>query len=134
MMNFYAVIDSTGLVINIIQWDGLSEWDCPDGMEVIANDSDNCVIGSSYHQGIFTLPAESEQSGADARMEAEQTKNALLTDCTIIIDTLQDAVDLEMANEAEKQLLLKWKAYRVMLRRVDITPAPHVTWPDKPHE
>lgn len=132
MMNFYAVIDSTGFVLNTIQWDGVSEWDCPDGMQVIACNSDNCVIGSSYHQGIFTPPAVTEQSGVDAMMEAEQTKSALLTDCTMIIDTLQDAADLEMANEAEKELLMKWKAYRVKLRRVDITPAPHVAWPEKP--
>lgn len=81
---------------------------------------------------LFTPPAESEQSGVDAMMEAEQTKSALLTDCTMIIDTLQDAADLKMANEAEKELLLKWKTYRVMLRRVDVSLAPHILWPDKP--
>lgn len=133
-MNFYAIIDSTGLVINTIQWDGSSEWNCPNGMEVVASNSDNCVIGSSYHQGIFIPPTESEQYDVDARMEAEQTNNALLADCTMVIATLQDAVDLEMASEAEKSLLLKWKAYRVMLRRVDVSQAPHIVWPDKPSE
>ncbi|EUM11646.1 hypothetical protein HWQ18_13190 [Enterobacter ludwigii] len=50
MMNFYAVIDSAGLVLNTIQWDGVSEWDCPAGMEVVACNSDNCVIGSFLHR------------------------------------------------------------------------------------
>lgn len=133
-MNFYAVIDKSGLVVNTIQWDGSSDWRCPEGMNAIASNSDNCVIGSLYHQGVFTPPVEAEQSDVDARVQAELTKNALLVDSTMIIDTLQDAVDLEMADEEEKSLLIKWKAYRVLLRRVDVTPAPRIIWPDKPLE
>ncbi|MEN3258524.1 tail fiber assembly protein [Sodalis endosymbiont of Spalangia cameroni] len=47
---------------------------------------------------------------------------------------LQDAVDLDMATEAEKAALLAWKRYRVLLNRVDISTAPDIDWPTPPDE
>jgi hypothetical protein len=28
----YALIDATGLVVNVVLWDGLAEWAAPDGL------------------------------------------------------------------------------------------------------
>ncbi|CAK8740678.1 hypothetical protein SODG_004155 [Sodalis praecaptivus] len=48
------------------------------------------------------------------------------------IAPLEDAIDLDMATEAEKLVLLAWKKYRVLLNRVDISTAPDVEWPVPP--
>ncbi|MDI7660199.1 tail fiber assembly protein [Cronobacter universalis] len=62
------------------------------------------MIDSLYHQGIFTPPVESEQSDVEASGQAELTKNFLLADSKMTIDTLQDAIDFEMANEEKKSV------------------------------
>lgn len=52
------------------------------------------------------------------------------------ISTLQDAVDLDMASEAETAALKAWKVYRVELSRLDITtnaPADD-DWPSSPND
>lgn len=49
---------------------------------------------------------------------------------TNTINTLQDAVDLEMATETEENSLLAWRKYRVLLSRMDITKAPFLDWPE----
>lgn len=45
------------------------------------------------------------------------------------ISTLQDAVDLAMATDAEKDSLMAWRTYRVLLSRVDTSIAPDIDWP-----
>lgn len=45
---------------------------------------------------------------------------------------LQDAVDLNIATEAERQQLTAWKKYRVLLNRVDTSKAPDIEWPKAP--
>lgn len=63
---------------------------------------------------------------------AEAKKNALLSEASIEIAPLQDAVELEIATEKEVLLLREWKKYRVLLNRVDPNEAPTITWPIKP--
>lgn len=48
------------------------------------------------------------------------------------ISTLQDAVDLAMATEAEETSLTAWRTYRVLLNRIDTSSAPDVDWPPQP--
>ncbi|WP_323866937.1 tail fiber assembly protein [Xenorhabdus szentirmaii] len=48
------------------------------------------------------------------------------------IAPLQDASDLEIASEEEKQALAAWRRYRVMLNRVDCSHAPDIEWPEQP--
>lgn len=59
-------------------------------------------------------------------------KQALMDGVRNHIEPLQDAVDLDMATEAEKSALLAWKKYRVLLNRVDISTAPDIDWPEPP--
>lgn len=63
---------------------------------------------------------------------AEAKKNALLSEASIEIAPLQDAVDLEIATEKEVSLLAEWKKYRVLLNRIVPSQAPAITWPTKP--
>ncbi len=46
-MNRYAIIKDD-VVINVIIWDGKSEWNSPEGTKVIQSDSLN--IGDKYSQ------------------------------------------------------------------------------------
>lgn len=63
---------------------------------------------------------------------AANKKNILLSDASAIIAPLQDAVDLEMATDSEKESLAIWKKYRVLLNRVDTSNAPEIDWPTLP--
>ncbi|ENQ0975104.1 tail fiber assembly protein [Enterobacter hormaechei] len=62
----------------------------------------------------------------------EDTKAVLMTETNARILPLQDAFDLGLETEEEKQLLLAWKKYRVLLSRVDTETAPDIEWPEKP--
>lgn len=48
------------------------------------------------------------------------------------ISTLQDAVDLAMATEAEENRLTAWRTYRVLLSRIDTASTLDINWPPLP--
>ena len=64
--------------------------------------------------------------------QAAQEKANLLMIATSAIAPLQDAVDLDMATEAEKNMLNEWRKYRVLLTRVGTGSAPIIAWPELP--
>lgn len=61
--------------------------------------------------------------------EAEYQKQALLNEAAAAIAPLQDAVDLGIATDEERKQLIRWKNYRVLLSRIDISATPDITWP-----
>lgn len=61
--------------------------------------------------------------------EAEQNKSVLMKAASQQISLLQDAVDLGMATDEEKETLVALKKYRVLLNRVDTSLAPDIDWP-----
>ena len=65
-----------------------------------------------------------------------QAKQAIFAarqrDATDKIQTLQDAVDLDMATDEEKTQLTAWKKYRVMLSRTDADTQSPEEWPQPP--
>ncbi|MQL46701.1 tail fiber assembly protein [Photorhabdus khanii] len=63
---------------------------------------------------------------------AKNKKQQLILGASEQIAPLQDSVDLGIATEAEKEVLLSWKKYRVMLNRTDIKQAPDIEWPEEP--
>lgn len=52
----YAIISSTGLVVNTIEWDGATFWQPPAGQTAIA--TTEAGIGWTYANGTFTPPPE----------------------------------------------------------------------------
>ena len=64
--------------------------------------------------------------------QASTKKNQLLAEATTQISYLQDAVDSQIANEQEAQLLVEWKKYRVLVNRINIEQAPNIEWPNQP--
>lgn len=69
---------------------------------------------------------------AAAVQEAEEKKTRLLNDATAKIAPLQDAVDTELTTDEEKEQLIAWKTYRVLLSRIDTSQAPEIQWPEPP--
>ncbi|AAC82713.1 MULTISPECIES: tail fiber assembly protein [Yersinia pseudotuberculosis complex] len=61
--------------------------------------------------------------------EAEQNKSVLMKNVSQQISLLQDAIDLDMATDEEKETLVALKKYRVLLNRVDTSLAPDIDWP-----
>lgn len=66
--------------------------------------------------------------------QATQQKESLLALAASKIAPLQDAVDLDIATEAEAALLLAWKKYRVLLNRINPNDTPDINWPEQPAE
>lgn len=60
---------------------------------------------------------------------ATAQRDSLMAEATAAIAPLQDAVDLDMATDQEKQQLLDWKKYRIALIRIDSSKP---SWPDVP--
>ncbi len=63
--------------------------------------------------------------------EAEYQKQALLNEATAAIAPLQDAVDLGIATDAEREQLKAWKEYRVEVNRVNVRLGMSINWPVK---
>lgn len=63
---------------------------------------------------------------------ATSQKKQLLSDVNEQISYLQDAIDADIATDAEKSLFAALKKYRVLLNRIDINQAPDIEWPVKP--
>ncbi|MFY7501882.1 tail fiber assembly protein [Enterobacter cloacae complex sp. BZL2003] len=59
------------------------------------------------------------------------TQQEQRTKADAIIESLQEAVDVDLASDDEKARLLAWKRYRVLLSRVDLRAATP-GWPTLP--
>ncbi|BDK37580.1 MULTISPECIES: tail fiber assembly protein [Enterobacter cloacae complex] len=65
---------------------------------------------------------------------AQVKKSGLMLFVNNAIVPLQDAEDLNLATDEEKQRLLTLKKYRVLLNRVDTSKAPDIEWPEVPDD
>jgi hypothetical protein len=63
---------------------------------------------------------------------ANSQKSFLISEATIAISPLQDAVDLGEATDSEVASLKLWKQYRISVNRTDTSTAPNISWPVKP--
>ncbi|MFW5401370.1 tail fiber assembly protein [Yersinia sp. 1252 StPb PI] len=128
-MNKYAVV-LNGVVINIVVWDGVTEWQPNEGEAIVA--TDEIGIGWYYADGTFTAPPEPEPTHDEVVAMAFAKKSSLMQIASEKISILQDAVDLEMAKTEEIAQLKAWKKYRVLLMRIDTSKAPDIEWPVSP--
>lgn len=131
-VEIYAVVDSEGNVISTSLWDGETEWAPPEGTEAFKTRDSGAGIGWTYKDGIFTPPPAPEVPKEDMVAQAEQQKANLIAEASQTISILQDAVDLDMATDDEKNELTAWKKYRVLLSRIDTSKAPNIAWPEIP--
>jgi hypothetical protein len=133
MSDVYAVVVN-GVVVNTIIWDGESDWVALEGEAVFADSS--VSIGYLYADGKFTTPPlTAEETDIANKIKIQNnvtTKSSLMDSATQTIGTLQDAVDLEMATDAETAALPLWKKYRVLLSRIDTSTTDDIVWPVMP--
>jgi hypothetical protein len=54
----YAVIED-GIVVNVIIWDGATEWSPPEGQQVVP--SNEAGVGYRYDGAMFHSPDETEE-------------------------------------------------------------------------
>lgn len=125
----YAIINTDGLVVDVQLWDGVSEWEPPEGTQAVRCGDNLCGIGGTYKEGVFNVPPEPEVPKEDLISQAEQQKANLIAEANQTISILQDAVDLDMATDEERTQLTTLKKYRVLLSRVDTSKAPDIDWP-----
>ncbi|MEY0304003.1 tail fiber assembly protein [Providencia manganoxydans] len=75
---------------------------------------------------------DTEAQKAALVADADNEKAQRLDEANSTIMYLQEAVDVDLATEAETAALQEWKKYRVLLNRVDTSTAPDIDWPQKP--
>ncbi|WP_223535851.1 tail fiber assembly protein [Serratia sp. JSRIV004] len=75
-----------------------------------------------------------EAEKAALEKQARDKKAQLTRYADSIINTLIDAIELDMATEAEKVKLTEWRKYRVLLSRIDCSLPADIFWPAIPAE
>lgn len=65
--------------------------------------------------------------------QAGRRKIELMKEAGEKIAPLQDALDLALATDVEKLLLIAWRKYRVEVNRIDPATAPDIVWPEQPN-
>lgn len=137
-MGTYALISSsTGVVDNIIIWDGTEEsgYSVPEGFFAVEYTQEiPAGPGYAYADGIFTPPPSPPVpalTAAEILQRNTSQRDSLLAIATAAVAPLQDAVDLDDATTSDVALLKKWKQYRVAVNRIDLT-LKEPSWPDQP--
>lgn len=100
--------------------------------EFTANPPEGKVRGQK--KGMPAWVAAPDKTKEQYVAEATQMKTSLAQLAANKKSPLQDAVDLDMATEQEKALLVAWKTYSVLINRVDVSTAPDITWPEEPSD
>ncbi len=89
-MDRYAVINKDGRVVNVIAWDGKTNWKPPEGHRVEANEE--VGIGDVWHEGLqefvrpmsMQKPPEDETSIAERKAIYEAAKLSLKSSMLIM--------------------------------------------------
>lgn len=104
-------------------YDGIGP--CPEWLTLSPRPNEWSVwTGTTWEEDAQLLAAATKRQRAD-------TKISLLIAAGEVITPLQDAEDLGIATEDERELLQRWKLYRIELTRVN--PADHeMPWPETP--
>lgn len=132
-MGMYAEVDSTGEIVNIVQWDGEGDWTPQDdGVTAVKCESQNAQIGGSYLDGIFSAPPVPALSVAELIAAADSQKSALLADANTYTQPWQTQLLLGIITDSDKASLTSWMTYYQNLQAVDTSTAPNITWPKLP--
>lgn len=109
-----------------------------DYVKVVDEDYDSLMAGQTEGKVIvsdkngYPVLAEPPAPTHESCCSGEFSKTSLMQAANDIITPLEDASELGIATEEEAAALLRWKRYRVMLNRVDVTTAPDIEWPERP--
>ncbi|MFH2226045.1 tail fiber assembly protein [Enterobacter kobei] len=130
MMPTYALVKD-GVVENTVIWDG--EGDLFSDYQVIElSEDESAGPGWSYDGTEFYPPVEPEKSHEELVAEAEQQKEALLSEAQTTISLWQTELQLGIISDEDKASLIAWMQYIKALQAVDTSIAPDIIWPEKP--
>lgn len=59
MNNRYALVDTDGLVVNVVEWDGQVEWSPPEGLTAVATEG-HVSKGWRLEDSVWTAPVEED--------------------------------------------------------------------------
>nr|WP_282666953.1 tail fiber assembly protein [Providencia rustigianii] len=103
----------------------------PEGYYVLELD-EKTIINPDFHRVkngeiyVYQSPKERVVS------ENKTKKQTLLREISDAITPLQDAVELGIATDEEREQLRAWKEYRVQVNRVDVELGLDINWPVSP--
>lgn len=128
----YAVIENA-IVVNIIFWDGETEFAVSDNQQLVNISDVDAGIGWSYSAGIFTAPPPPEKSHDELVAEAEHRKQTLIdaamASISLIQLKLQAGRNLTQAETARLNAVLD---YIDAVEAADTSNAPDIEWPVSP--
>ena len=107
---------------------------CPAGFIVMLDERpDINYIAKDNGDGTGSWIIEQELKPTNEEIIANNKliKQSLITEATLQISILQDAIDLDIAQDGDNVKLKEWKKYRILLTRIDISKM-DVCWPEKP--
>jgi hypothetical protein len=132
MSKTYAVIENN-TVVNVVLWDGKSEWSPDNGVAIPA--ADGVGIGWSYADGVFTAPDIPDQvkSHDELVAEDEAEKRARIDAATSRIVVWQTKLLMgRKLTDGESASLNAWMDYIDAVTAIDTSTAPDISWPELP--
>ena len=132
MANYAIISAATGLVENLILWDGADDWVPPDGFVCVP--AGLAGIGWSYVAGQFSAPPVPPVSDADLRAKAMSKRDELLSIADKATAGMADAYVAGLLNEGDEVTFKAYAAYKLALNKVDAQPGypSDIEWPTSP--
>ncbi len=127
-MQRYALINASGAVENIVQWDGGPDWQPPTG--TIAVQSDTAAIGDTYANGIFTGPAVPAPTPLTPAQQLAADAALLLSGTVTVTSTSTPALDGSYSITAQDQQHIAAEVQSLMLNGTFADGTASVQWPD----
>lgn len=128
----YAIVES-GMVINIVCWDGQDTWSPQEGQDAIEiKHGVDAGIGYSVVDGEFVPPAAIALTQAELVSEAEHQKKQLLRTINDVTQMWQTQLSLGIITDADKATLILWMKYAQEVSAIDTNSAPDIAWPQEP--
>lgn len=135
--NYWAVIEGVN-VVNVILWDGVTEFSPGDNVNLVdisSTENDYVSPGWTYVDGVFAPPPEAdppETSHDQYVAMAESLKRQKVTEANSIFLSWQTKLLLNRATDQEKKSLNDWIDYVDLINAVDTQNAPDIIWPEQP--
>ncbi|HGX4465269.1 TPA: tail fiber assembly protein [Escherichia coli] len=131
MNNIYAIV-ANGVVSNVIEWDGESEWQ-PESGEVVLVDG-ACGIGWSFDGKSFKAPELPAKTLDELIVDAEREKIARLEYANTVTADWRTELVLGIISDEDKAKLITWMQYIKDVKAVDTSLVPNINWSMPPAE
>ncbi|WP_258987595.1 tail fiber assembly protein [Scandinavium hiltneri] len=127
----YAVV-SEGIVINVVEWDGESEWRPEIGEAIQITGA--CGIDWSYADGVFTSPPLPEPTHDEFVAQADAQQQQLIDQANAHMNSKQWPGKAAIGRLKGDELAQynAWLDYLDALEAVDTSSAPDIEWPTQP--